>query len=128
MYFKNKKRRPKSKRNIRRRKNSIASIKSLKRFIPSMIILLSFLILSFTILFLIKEINPLIKNQKLKYLCTYGLGNKKDDNYKKAKLKLDKMVGNGEKFCKNFIFPKDNKRSRFNIFSLFKDVLFKVVF
>ena len=128
MYFKNKKRRPKSKRNIRRRKNSIASIKSLKRFIPSMIILLSFLILSFTILFLIKEINPLIKNQKLKYLCTYGLGNKKDDNYKKAKLKLDKMVGNGEKFCKNFIFPKNNKGSRFNIFSFFKDVLFKVVF
>ena len=84
--------------------------------------------LTFTIFFLLKEINPLIKNQQLKYLCTYELGNKKDDTYKKAKLKLDKIVGDGNKFCRNFIFPKNNKKSIFKIFPFIKDVLFRIVF
>ena len=128
MYFRNKKKRilKNATRRIRK-KNKIASIRSLKKFSPSIIILLGLLSLSFTIVFLIKEINPLIKNQRIKYLCTYQLGNKKNINYKKAKLKLNKIVGDDNKFCSNFIFPK-NKRSRFNIFPFLKDVFFRLVF
>ena len=128
LYFRNKKKRilKNGTRSIRK-KNKIATFRSLKKFSPSIIILLGLLILSFTIVFLIKEINPLIKNQRLKYLCTYELGNKKNINYKKAKLKLNKIVGDDNKFCSNFIFPK-NKRSRFNIFPFLKDIFFRLAF
>ena len=128
LYFRNKKKRiPKNGTRSIRKKNKIASIRSLKKSFPSIIILLGLLSLSFTIVFLIKEINPLIKNQRLKYLCTYELGNKKNINYKKAKLKLNKIVGDDNKFCSNFIFPK-NKRSRFNIFPFLKDIFFRLAF
>ena len=128
LYFRNKKKRilKNGTRSIRK-KNKIATFRSLKKFSPSIIILLGLLSLSFTIVFLIKEINPLIKNQRLKYLCTYELGNKKNINYKKAKLKLNKIVGDDNKFCSNFIFPK-NKRSRFNIFPFLKDIFFRLAF
>ena len=128
LYFRNKKKRilKNGTRSIRK-KNKIATFRSLKKFSPSIIILLGLLSLSFTIIFLIKEINPLIKNQRLKYLCTYELGNKKNINYKKAKLKLNKIVGDDNKFCSNFIFPK-NKRSRFNIFPFLKDIFFRLAF
>ena len=128
LYFRNKKKRIlKNGTKSIRKKNKIATFRSLKKFSPSIIILLGLLSLSFTIVFLIKEINPLIKNQRLKYLCTYELGNKKNINYKKAKLKLNKIVGDDNKFCSNFIFPK-NKRSRFNIFPFLKDIFFRLVF
>ena len=128
LYFRNKKKRiPKNGTKSVRKKNKIATFRSLKKFSPSIIILLGLLSLSFTIVFLIKEINPLIKNQRLKYLCTYELGNKKNINYKKAKLKLNKIVGDDDKFCSNFIFPK-NKRSRFNIFPFLKDIFFRLAF
>ena len=128
LYFRNKKKRilKNGTRSIRK-KNKITKFRSLKKFSPSIIILLGLLSLSFTIVFLIKEINPLIKNQRLKYLCTYELGNKKNINYKKAKLKLNKIVGDDNKFCSNFIFPK-NKRSRFNIFPFLKDIFFRLAF
>ena len=128
LYFRNKKKRilKNGTRSVRK-KNKIATFRSLKKFSPSIIILLGLLSLSFTIVFLIKEINPLIKNQRLKYLCTYELGNKKNINYKKAKLKLNKIVGDDNKFCSNFIFPK-NKRSRFNIFPFLKDIFFRLAF
>ena len=128
LYFRNKKKRIlKNGTKSIRKKNKIATFRSLKKFSPSIIILLGLLILSFTIVFLIKEINPLIKNQRLKYLCTYELGNKNNINYKKAKLKLNKIVGDDNKFCSNFIFPK-NKRSRFNIFPFLKDIFFRLAF
>lgn len=128
LYFRNKKKRiPKNGTKSVRKKNKIATFRSLKKFSPSIIILLGLLSLSFTIVFFIKEINPLIKNQRLKYLCTYELGNKKNINYKKAKLKLNKIVGDDNKFCSNFIFPK-NKRSRFNIFPFLKDIFFRLAF
>ena len=128
LYFRNKKKRIlKNGTKSIRKKNKIATFRSLKKFSPSIIILLGLLSLSFTIVFLIKEINPLIKNQRLKYLCTYELGNKKNINYKKAKLKLNKIVGDDNKFCSNFIFPK-NKRSRFNIFPFLKDIFFRLAF
>ena len=128
LYFRNKKKRIlKNGTKSVRKKNKIATFRSLKKFSPSIIILLGLLSLSFTIVFLIKEINPLIKNQRLKYLCTYELGNKKNINYKKAKLKLNKIVGDDNKFCSNFIFPK-NKKSRFNIFPFLKDIFFRLAF
>ena len=128
LYFRNKKKRIlKNGTKSIRKKNKIATFRSLKKFFPSIIILLGLLSLSFTIVFLIKEINPLIKNQRLKYLCTYELGNKKNINYKKAKIKLNKIVGDDNKFCSNFIFPK-NKRSRFNIFPFLKDIFFRLAF
>ena len=128
MYFRNKKKRIlKNGTRSLRKKNKTASIRSLNKISPSIIIFLGLLSLSFTIVFLIKEINPLIKNQRLKYLCTYELGNKKNINYKKAKLKLNKIVGDDNKFCSNFIFPK-NKRSRFNIFPFLKDIFFRLAF
>ena len=128
LYFRNKKKRIlKNGTKSVRKKNKIATFRSLKKFSPSIIILLGLLSLSFTIILLIKEINPLIKNQRLKYLCTYELGNKKNINYKKAKLKLNKIVGDDNKFCSNFIFPK-NKRSRFNIFPFLKDIFFRLAF
>ena len=128
LYFRNKKKRIlKNGTKSIRKKNKIATFRSLKKFSPSIIILLGLLSLSFTIVFLIKEINPLIKNQRLKYLCTYELGNKKNINYKKAKLKLNKIVGDDNKFCSNFIYPK-NKRSRFNIFPFLKDIFFRLAF
>ena len=128
LYFRNKKKRIlKNGTKSVRKKNKIATFRSLKKFSPSIIILLGLLSLSFTIVFLIREINPLIKNQRLKYLCTYELGNKKNINYKKAKLKLNKIVGDDNKFCSNFIFPK-NKRSRFNIFPFLKDIFFRLAF
>ena len=128
LYFKNKKKRIlKNNGSTIRKKNKITSNRLFKTFFPSIIILFGLMSLSFTILFVIKEINPLIKNQRLKYLCTYELGNKKNDNYKKAKLKLNKIVGEDKKFCRNFIFPK-NKRSRFNIFPVIKDIFFRLAF
>ena len=128
LYFRNKKKRIlKNGTKSVRKKNKIATFRSLKKFSPSIIILLGLLSLSFTIILLIKEINPLIKNQRLKYLCTYELGNKKNINYKKAKMKLNKIVGDDNKFCSNFIFPK-NKRSRFNIFPFLKDIFFRLAF
>ena len=128
LYFKNKKKRilKKNGRTIRK-KNKVVSITLLKKSFPSIIILLGLMSLSFAIVFLIKEINPLIKNQRLKYLCTYELGNKKNVNYEKAKLKINKIVGDDKKFCSNFIFPK-NKRSRFNIFPFLKDIFFRFAF
>ena len=128
LYFRNKKKRIlKNGTKSIRKKNKIATFRSLKKFSPSIIIFLGLLSLSFTIVFLIKEINPLIKNQRLKYLCTYELGNKKNINYKKAKLKLNKIVGDDNKFCSNFIFPK-SKRSRFNILPFLKDIFFRLAF
>ena len=50
---------------------------------------------------------PFLKNERLKFLCTYQIGDKKNKSYKEAKIKLDKIVGDGDKFCRNFIFPKD---------------------
>ena len=131
MFFKKKikkKKKSYSSRIIGRGGNKNFSLNTSRTLFPAFIIFLGFISLTFTIFFLIKEINPLIKNQQLKYLCTYELGNKKDDTYKKAKLKLDKMVGDGNKFCRNFIFPKNNKKSIFKIFPFIKDVLFRIVF
>ena len=77
---------------------------------PSIIIFLGFISLSLTIFLFTKQIQPFLKNERLKFLCTYQIGDKKIKSYKEAKIKLEKIVGDGYKFCKNFIFPKEKSK------------------
>ena len=137
MFYRNNKKIRDSKntyRNARKKKNFITKKTKIKQRLElrsissSLIIFLGFISLSFTIFFLINQLNPLIKNERLKYLCTYQIGNKKNEKYKKEKIKLEKMVGDSNKFCRNFIFPKDNSNSKFNFIPFAKDILFRVIF
>ena len=109
-------------RKIVKRKNSFSFALSIY---SSIIIFVGFIILSLTIFFLIRQLQPVIKNEKLKYLCTYQLGDKKSQNYRDAKFKLEKLVGDGEKYCKNFLLPKEKKRFRF--FPTIKNILFRFI-
>ena len=92
----------------------------------SFIIFAGFMSLSITIFFLINQLQPFIKNERLKYLCTYQLDNKKSQSYKASKKELKTLIGDSKKYCKNFLIPKEKKR--FNPFSILKDVIFRVVF
>ena len=122
------------KRNTSKKKKLITKTNKLNQRLElrsissSLIIFLGFISLSFTIFFLIKQLNPLIKNERLKYLCTYQIGNKKNEKYNKEKIELAKIVGDSNKFCKNFIFPKDKSNSRFNFLPFAKDIFFRVIF
>ena len=78
--------------------------------------------LSISIFFLIRQLQPLIKNEKLKFLCTYQLDNKKNQGYKDAKLELEKLVGDSNKYCKNFLLPKEKNKRGFRFFPLMKDI------
>ena len=111
----------KSRRTVKR-KNSFSFSSSIY---SSIIILAGFISLSLTIFFLIRQLQPAIKNEKLKFLCTYQLGDKKSQNYKDAKLELEKLVGNSDKYCKNFLLPKEKKG--FRIFPIIKDILFRII-
>ena len=91
----------------------------------SIIIFAGFISLSLTIFFLIRQLQPVIKNEKLKFLCTYQLGDKKSQAYKDSKLELDKLVGDSDKYCKNFLLPKEKKGFRF--FPIIKDILFRFI-
>ncbi len=91
----------------------------------SIIIFAGFVTLSTTLFFLIRQLQPVIKNEKLKFLCTYQLGDKKSQLYRDSKLELEKLVGNSDKYCKNFLLPKEKKR--FRIFPIMKDILFRLV-
>ena len=91
----------------------------------SIIIFAGFITLSITLFFLIRQLQPLIKNEKLKFLCTYQLGDKKSQTYRDSKLELEKLVGDSNKYCKNFLLPKEKKRFRF--FPIMKDILFRFV-
>ena len=93
----------------------------------SLIILVGFLSLSISIFFLIRQLQPLIKNEKLKFLCTYQLGDKKNQRYKDAKLELEKLVGDSNKYCKNFLLPKEKNKRGFRFFPLMKDIFFRFI-
>ena len=67
----------------------------------------------------------MIKNEKLKFLCTYQLGNKKSQPYKDAKLELEKLVGNSDKYCKNFLVPGRKKGFRF--FPTITNIIFRFI-
>ena len=112
-------------REIVKIKNSYAFSYS---FYSSIIIFAGFIILSLTIIFLGKQLQPLILNERLKFLCTYQFGDKKSQSYKDAKLQLEKLVGKNDKYCKNFLIPKEIKKKRFNPFPIMKDLLFRFIF
>ena len=91
----------------------------------SFIIFAGFISLSLTIFFLIRQLQPLIKNERLKFLCTYQLGDKKSQNYKDTKLKLEKLVGDSDKYCKNFLLPKEKKG--FRLFPIIRHIFFRFI-
>ena len=91
----------------------------------SFIIFAGFISLSVTIFFLIRQLQPVIKNERLKFLCTYQLGNKKSQSYKDSKLELEKLVGESDKYCKNFLIPKE--KNRFGFFRTMGNILFRFI-
>ena len=94
---------------------------------PSIIIFFGFIILSLTIFLFTKQIQPFLNNERLKFLCTYRIGDKKNKSYKEAKIKLDKIVGDGDKFCKNFIFPNEKSKRGFRFIPLMKNIILKFI-
>ena len=112
---------PKS-RKIEKRKNNYSFSSSIY---SSIIILAGFISLSLSIFFLTTQLKPLIKNERLKFLCTYQLGNKKSQRYKDSKLELEKLVGDSGKYCKNFLVPKE--KNRFGFFRFMGDILFRFI-
>ena len=108
-------------RKIKKRNNNFfsSSINS------SILIFTGFIILSLTIFFLVKQLQPVIKNERLKFLCTYQLGNKKSQRYKDSKLELEKLVGDSGKYCKNFLIPKEKKR--FGFFRTMGDIFLRFI-
>ena len=94
---------------------------------PSIIIFFGFLILSLTIFLFTRQIQPFLNNERLKFLCTYQLGDKKNKSYEEAKIKLDKFVGDGDKFCKNFIFPKEKSKRRFRFIPIMKNIILRFI-
>ena len=112
---------PKSKK-IGKRKNNYSFSSSIY---SSILIFAGLISLSLTIFFLVKQLQPLIKNERLKFLCTYQLGNKKSQRYKDSKLELEKLVGDSDKYCKNFLIPKE--KNRFGFFRTVGDILFRFI-
>ena len=82
------------------------------------------MILSLSIFLFAKQIQPFLKNQRLKILCTYQLGDKKSQSYRDAKLELEKLVGDSYKYCNNFLLPKDKNKKKFRLFPILKNILF----
>tara|TARA_Y100001933_G_scaffold132153_1_gene131730 strand:+ start:101 stop:571 length:471 start_codon:yes stop_codon:yes gene_type:complete len=111
-------------RKIVKRKQSVffsASIYS------SIIIFIGFISLSFTIFSLSRQIQPVIRNERLRFLCTYQLDDKKNKYYKDAKLKLEKLVGDSEKYCKNFLKIKEKNNKRFRFFPILNKILLRFI-
>ena len=109
-------------RKITNTKNSYSFYSSIY---SSILILTGFIGLSLSIFFLAKQLQPLIKNERLKFLCTYQLGNKKSQRYKDSKLELEKLVGDSDKYCKNFLIPKE--KNRFGFFRTMGNFLFRFI-
>ena len=111
---------PKS-RKIEKRKNNYSFSSSIY---SSILIFTGFISLSITIFFLVKQLQPLLKNERLKFLCTYQL-DKKSPRYKDSKLELEKLVGDSGKYCKNFLIPKE--KNRFGFFRTMGDILLRFI-
>ena len=144
LLFRKKKRRSSKRQNNSLRKNNVykkGSIKS-KRYnrvkdfytysqrnyiFPSIIIFIGFIILSLTIFLFARQIQPFLKNERLKFLCTYQIGNKKNNSFKESKLKLDKIVGNSDEFCKNFIFPKEKSKRGSRLIPIIKNIILRFI-
>ena len=109
-------------RKIVKRKNNYSFSSSI---FSSFIIFAGFLSLSITIFFLIRQLQPVIRNERLKFLCTYQLGNKKSQSYKESKLELEKLIGDSDKYCKNFLLPKEKSKKRFRLFPIMRNILLR---
>ena len=105
-------------------KRNIDPLSEKDSILPSIIIFFGFMILSLSIFLFAKQIQPFLKNQRLKILCTYQLGDKKSQSYRDAKLELEKLVGDSYKYCNNFLLPKDKNKKRFRLFPILKNILF----
>ena len=126
----------KGRKNLTRKKVNSKSKKIIKRknnysfsssFFSSFIIFAGFISLSVTIFFLIRQLQPVIKNERLKFLCTYQFGDKKSQSYKESKLELEKLIGESEKYCKNFLFPKEKPKKGSRIFPIMRNILFRFI-
>ena len=93
----------------------------------SFIIFAGLISLSVTIFFLIRQLQPVIKNERLKFLCTYQLGNKKSQGYKDSKLELEKLLVDSDKYCNNFLLPKEKNKRGFRFFPLVRDIFFRFI-
>ncbi len=93
----------------------------------SFIIFAGFISLSITIFFLIRQLQPVIRNERLKFLCTYQLGDKKSQSYKNSKLELEKIIGDSNKYCKNFLLPKEKTKAGFRLFPTMRNILFRFI-
>ena len=109
-------------RKIVKRKTLLSS-----SFYSSIIIFAGFITLSLTIFFLIRQLQPVINNEKLKFLCTYQLGDKRNQRYRDAKLELEKLVGDSNKYCKNFLLPKEKNKKGFRFFSLMRNIILRFI-
>ena len=96
-------------------------------FYPSILIFFGFLSLSLAIFLFTRQIQPFLNNERLKFLCTYQIGDKKNKSYKEAKIKLDKIVGDSDKFCKNFIFPKEKSKRGFRFVPILKNIFLRFI-
>ena len=63
----------------------------------------------------------------MKFLCTYQLGDKKSQNYRDAKLELEKLVGDSDKYCKNFLLPKEKNKKGVGFFPIMKNIIFRFI-
>ena len=93
----------------------------------SIIIFIGFISLSLTVFQLNRQIKPVIRNERLKFLCTSQLGNRKSKHYKDAKVKLEKLVGDSDKYCKNFLKIKENNNNKFRFLPILNNILFKFI-
>ena len=111
----------KSRKIVKRKYNYSFSLSIFSSFI----IFAGFISLSLTIFFLIRQLQPVIKNERLKFLCTYQFGDKKSQNYKESKLELERLVGDSDNYCKNFLLPKEKSKKGFRLFPIMRNILFR---
>ena len=111
-------------RKIIKRKNKYTFSSSI---FSSFIIFAGFISLSLTIFFLVRQLQPVIRNERLKFLCTYQLGNKKSQRYIDSKLELEKLVGDSDKYCKNFLLPKEKSKKGFRLFPTISNIFFRLI-
>ena len=109
-------------RKIVKRKNNYSFSSSI---FSSFIIFAGFISLSLAIFFLIRQLQPVIRNEKLKFLCTYQLGEKKNQRYEDSKLELEMLVGESDNYCKNFLVPKEKSKKGFRLFPNMMNILFR---
>ena len=95
--------------------------------LSSIIISGGFITLALSIFILTNQLNPILKNERVKFLCTYQIGDKRNKNYNDAKIKLEKIVGDSDKFCNDFIFPKEKLKKRGLLMPIIKNLIFKFI-